>query len=100
MGISESLLNCRLLYGVAFICLCWREGQGPSDPESFTQVPLAWTWLCIFLCVPADSCSSPLRVRAAGLVWRFLSNDQLVLHNNLCLSLNSLLSLSFSSFFL
>lgn len=25
-----------------------------------------------FLCVPADSCSSPLPVRASGLVWRFL----------------------------
>lgn len=45
---------------------------------------------------PADSCSCPLPVRAAGLVWRFLSSDQLVLHNHLCLSLNSLLSLFLS----
>lgn len=50
-----------------------KEGQDLADPQPLDPgVLLAWVWLFIFLCVPADSCSSPLPVRAAGLVWRFL----------------------------
>lgn len=48
--------------------LSWQEGRA--------RLPLTASglvWLFIFLCVPADSRSSPLPVRAAaGLLWRFL----------------------------